>query len=89
MAVAPGELTLAAELHGGAVTATLQASDDHFQSIRAAPAIRIQDGVHTYRLQGEAQASSAVRLRLDFVRGTNASETPAIDGFRLIGRQAR
>ncbi len=88
MAVVPTWLSVATELHGGAIVATVQTSNDEFKSVHDEPPIRLQEGAHEYSLRGPVGAARAVRLRLDFVRGPNPGETPTINGFRLTGRRS-
>jgi len=42
------DLTVAADLNGGRVTATIEASDNGFRTIQAQMKVPIRDGVHAY-----------------------------------------
>ncbi|MBI5395702.1 MAG: hypothetical protein HZA91_10435 [Verrucomicrobia bacterium] len=82
------ELTLAAELNGGQVTATIELSNDGFRTIVSAMEVHVRDGVNTYPLNSLAATAHAVRVRLDLSRGSDVASTPVVDGFRIIGQPA-
>ena len=81
------ELTVAADLNRGRVTATVQTSDDGFESARSQLEIVIRDGVNTYPLDSLEGAARAVRVCLDLARGPEAT-SPLVDGFRITGEPA-
>ena len=83
-----GELTVTADLNDGRVTATVQTSDDGFQTVRSQIQIVIRDGVNTYPLDSLEGEARAVRVRLDLVRGPEAA-SPVVDGFRITGEPPR
>ncbi|MFH1920631.1 MAG: discoidin domain-containing protein [Planctomycetota bacterium] len=80
------DLTVAAELSHGEVTATVQTSNDGFQTVRSEVQIPVRDGVNTYPLDSLEGAPRAVRVRLDLVRGKETAATPVVDGFRITGK---
>ena len=69
MAAKLTDLTVAADLHGGQVTATVEASNDGFKTIVSTTQVRVQDGVNTYPLNSLRGSGQAVRVRLDLMRG--------------------
>jgi len=71
------------------VTATVQTSDDGFQSVRSQVAIPVRDGVNAYPLESLEGTSRAVRVRFDLALGTTATAAaPVVDGFRIAGEPA-
>jgi hypothetical protein len=76
-------LTAAVDLHGGRATATIETSDDGFQTIRAAAPIELGDGVTTCRLRGIAAPAQFVRIRFELAAAAGAAATPVVDGFRI------
>jgi hypothetical protein len=83
------ELTLAVELNGGQVTATVEVSNDGFRTVASATQLDVQGGVRTYPLNSLACWAQAVRVRFDLSRGPNAASTPVVDGFRITAQPAR
>ena len=82
LAATPTDLTVAADLRGGEVTATVELSNDGFRSVASTVVVRVRDGVNTYPL-GAIRTPGKVRLRLDLAASPDAAESPVIDGFRL------
>jgi len=82
------ELTVAADLNDGRVTATVQTSDDGFETVRSQVEIVIRDGVNSYPLDGLEGAARGVRVRLDLARGPEAASS-LVDGFRITGASTR
>jgi hypothetical protein len=77
------ELTVAADLHGGQVTAVVETSNDGFASVLSSSEVRLRDGVGSYPLTGIKQAAQMIRVRLVLARGADAATSPAVDGFRI------
>ena len=82
------DLTVAADLHGGQVTATVEISNDGFRTVASSTQVRVQDGVNTYPLNSLRGSEQAVRVRLDLMRGPDAARTPVVDGFRITANPA-
>lgn len=82
------ELTLATDLNGGRVMATIETSDDDFKTVQARKQIAVQDGVNLYSLANVTDVSRAVRLRLDVARGVKPEVTPVVDAFRIRAEPA-
>jgi len=80
------ELTVAVDLHGGQVTATVETSNDEFKTVSSGGPIPLRDGVNAYALQG--LAGCAVRVRFDLARGNAADISPEIDAFRVTAGAA-
>ena len=83
------DLTVAAELNGGQVTATVETSHDEFQSVLSKAEITVQHGVHTYPLDGLRERAQTVRVRFDLTPAPDAAATPVVDGFRITGQVAQ
>jgi hypothetical protein len=81
-------LTVAADLNGGRVRATVETSRDGFQTIQSRSRIRVRDGVNSYPLRALSGASRAVRVRFDLSPARNAPATPVIDAFQITGKPA-
>jgi hypothetical protein len=82
------DLTVAADLNQGSVTATVQGSDDGFKTVQSQLEIVVRDGVNTYPLDRLEGSARAVRVRLDLARGPEAAASPVVDGFRITGEPA-
>ena len=82
------DLTIAAELNQGRVTATVETSDDEFQSVRSQVQIAVKDGVDTYPLVSLKGAARGVRVRLELAPGEEAVASPTVDGFRIRAEPA-
>jgi hypothetical protein len=80
------DLTVAADLNGGRVEATVETSDDGFRTVRSRMPLTLDDGVKTYALAGLSDAARAVRVRLDLAASKDAAATPVVDAFRITGR---
>ena len=83
------DLTVAAELNDGQVTATVETSADGFQTVRSQVEITVRDGVNSYPLDALQGVSREVRVRFDLVRGNEADPSPVIDGFRITGEPVK
>jgi hypothetical protein len=79
----PKELTVAADLNGGQISAAVETSDDGFKTVRAQMRLSVRDGVKAYSLRG--LRGHAVRVRFELLRQSGAS-SPIMDGFRLVCR---
>ena len=79
--------SVTADLNGGQVTATVETSDDGFNTVRSQFQIVVKDGVNRYPLDSLQGTARAVRVRLDLARG-QGSASPIIDGFRITGQPA-
>jgi hypothetical protein len=80
------DLTVAADLNGGQVTATVELSGDGFRTIASRMPVHVRDGVNVYSLESLTISARAVRVRLDLRRGTSAATTPVVDGFQVLGK---
>jgi hypothetical protein len=80
------ELTVAAELNSGSVTARVEVSDDGFRTVRSKTVIEVEDGVRAYALPPQLDAARAIRVRFDLSRGSDPGSSPLIDGFRVVGQ---
>ncbi|MHB8861132.1 MAG: discoidin domain-containing protein [Pirellulaceae bacterium] len=80
------ELTIAVELNGAQVSASIETSDDGFKTVASASSIAVLDGANSYALK-DVQGS-AVRLQFEMLRQTEATASPVIDGFRVTGSNA-
>jgi len=78
------ELTVAADLHGGAATVTMETSNDGFQTVVSGNKIKLRDGVNTCPIGVLMTPMQMVRLRFELTRGLDAAASPVIDGFRLL-----
>ncbi|MFH1920632.1 MAG: discoidin domain-containing protein [Planctomycetota bacterium] len=83
------DLTVAAELNGGQVTATVETSADGFQTVRSQVQITVRHGVNSYPLDALQGVSREVRVRFDLVRGNEADQSPVVDGFRITGEPVK
>jgi hypothetical protein len=81
MLASPKELTVAADLNGGQISAAVETSDDGFQTVRPHTRLSVRDGVKAYSLRG--LRGHAVRVRFELLRQPGAS-SPIVDGFRLV-----
>ena len=84
------QITVAAELHGGQVTATVETSNDGFKTAASLVPIKLSDGVVTYPLDSPQTPSRQVRVVFELRRvgGSGDAATPVIDGFRISGEPA-
>ncbi|MFH1266574.1 MAG: LamG-like jellyroll fold domain-containing protein, partial [Planctomycetota bacterium] len=82
------DMTVAAELNQGSVTATVEASDDQFKTVRSQVQIAVKDGMNTYPLDSFEGAVRAVRVRLELAPGKEAAASPVVDGFRITAKPA-
>jgi len=80
------DLTVAADLHGGQVTATVELSHDGFTTIASRMPVRVRDGVNVYSLDPLTTKARSVRVRFDLRRGPSVATTPVIDGFQVRGK---
>ena len=80
------DLTVAADLNGGQVTATVELSGDGFRTIASRMPVRVRDGVNAYSLASLTTKARFVRVRFDLRRGTGVATTPVVDGFQVRGR---
>ncbi len=78
----PKELTVAADLNGGQISAAVETSDDGFKTMRAHTRLSVRDGVKAYSLRG--LHGHAVRVRFELLRQRGAAASPIVDGFRLV-----
>ena len=78
----PKELTVAADLNGGQISAEVETSEDGFKSVRAQTRLSVRDGVRVYSLRG--LRGHAVRVRFELFRQRGADASPSVDGFRLV-----
>jgi len=78
------DVTVAADLNGGQITATVEVSDDNFRTRASVLKISLRDGVNTYSLSSLRNPARAVRVRFDLMRGRDPTQSPTVDGFRLI-----
>ena len=77
------EITVAAELNGGQVTASIETSDDHFKTAPRRVRVEVRDGVTDYPLPFASASSHQVRVVFELKRGTCEDATPVIDAFRI------
>ena len=75
------ELTVAAELNGGAVSVSIETSDDGFKTVTSESKIPVRDGVNVYALTDAR--GGALRVRFEMLRPTGAAAAPVIDGFQV------
>ena len=80
------DLTVAADLNGGQVTATIELSSDGFRTIASRMPVPVRDGVNVYSLESLTIKARSVRVRLDLRRGTGVATTPVVDGFQVLGK---
>jgi hypothetical protein len=80
------ELTVAAELNSGRVTATIETSGDGFRTVQSKATVQVEDGVRDYPLPPDLGTAQAVRVRFDLSRGPDPGSSPQVDGFRVIGQ---
>ena len=84
----PTRLDVAAELRGGRVTATVEASDDGFRTVSARARIRVRSGFRSYSLKALKESSRAVRVKFDLAPAERGLATPVVDGFRVTAEEA-
>jgi hypothetical protein len=82
------DVTVAAELNSGEMTATVEASNDGFGTIASVMKVSLRDGVNTYPLGSLRKPARAVRVRLDLTRGRDSARSPTMDGFRITATPA-
>jgi len=82
------DLTVTADLNQGSVTATVETSDDEFNTVRSQVRISVKDGVNTYPLDSVEGAARGVRVRLELAPGKEAAASPVVDGFRITATPA-
>lgn len=85
-AVSLQNLTVAADLNGGQVTALVETSNNAFRSIQSQMRLDVKDGVNVYSLDSLSASACDTRIRFDLSPGNNSATTPAIDAFRIEGR---
>jgi hypothetical protein len=81
-------MTLSADLNGGGVTATIQTSDDGFNTIRGSIRLAVSDSVSTYSLDPLPGKARMVRVRFDLTPSGGGTTTPVIDALRMTGEPA-
>jgi len=82
------DLTVAADLNGGRIEATIETSSDGFKTVAAQTHVTVKDGVSTYPLGALKGTAPGVRVRLDLAAAPGATQTPVVDGFRITGKAA-
>jgi len=85
---APTGLTVAAELNGGRVAATVETSDDGFQTTLGRSQLDIRDGVNAYTLDARLGPGRMVRVRFELARGKEGGSSPVLDAFRIAAKPA-
>ena len=83
------DITVAADLNGGKVTATVETSNDGFRTVASRIQLPIGDGVQTYSLDTLQSPSRAVRVRFELTCGEQSASTPAIDAYRITAEAAQ
>jgi hypothetical protein len=81
------ELKVAVDLQGGQATATVETSNDAFNTVSSSGPIPLRDGVNTYSLGSIATSARNVRLRFNLGRGPDAAPAPVIDAYQLLAAQ--